>query len=862
MLLGELGHLCLIITWVTAVVAVIAYIKADAPALERRWIAMARGAFVVHGLSLWAALGILAYILFSHQYQYSYAFRHSSNDLPWYFLISCLWEGQEGSFMLWAVWNVCIGATICYRSKQTEAHGMPVFMMIQVFLTSMLIGSHFTDSLRIGSSPFLLLKDTLAADPFSVDAPFTPQDGNGLNPLLQNLWMVIHPPVIFLGFALSGVPFALTVGGLWKKQLQRLVSAVGIWLIASIAVLGVGIMMGAYWAYETLNFGGYWNWDPVENAVLIPWLVLLASLHGLLLFQRKQKGLGLTVILILAGYLLVLYSTFLTRSGILENASVHAFTDLGLSGQLLLFLLFFVALAILAIGYGRKELFHKSEEPAALSLEFWMVIGVSALGMAAFQVLLPTSIPVFNQLIHAVGITYQFAPPADAVSFYGKFQVWFAMAFCLTGGLAQLLYWRKISSTRQLEGQLFFPVMGSVLVTTLIIYTQDITSPTYVLSIFSACYVASTALYILVGIVRNNHYQRMGGLLSHMGLGILLVGLVLSAGRQTVISQNLTINAPDSGLPAHSIQENLLLNRNVPKQNQAKVFSYTGRFRELMDGDLLSADHLGAVDRQTMLVLKEGTSTSGRIFKAGETIQIKPENIHYQIALTTGNKQHTLTPRMQDNPTMGYIASPHISHFWSHDVYTHITNFPDPEKQRWSEPASYQMSLGQSVTHQGLKLTLQDVKRMAARPGIDQSNQAINLEAVMTIADAHMTYEASPVFQITPTMLVRRFPEDIPALGAKVLLSEVHPETGNYEVQISTSQRDWITIKSIEFPCISLLWMGFLIMVAGMGCAWVYRIHQFQTEQRPAAPDTPDMAWPPFSQNLPTNQTVPKYENA
>lgn len=825
---GDFGHLLLVIAFVTACIAAASYFlsaQKNGSIFYDHWIKTANHAFIVHGSSVFAALGVLIYMTYTHQYQYQYIWKHSSNDLAWYYILSCLWEGQEGSFLLWGVWNVVIGFTIIRTTKELTSPVMATFGLIQAGLLSMILGAYITDEWRIGSSPFLLLKETMSDPIFSVDPHFVPQDGNGLNPLLQNIWMVIHPPVIFLGFSMSSVPFAFVIAGLWKRSYQTIVQPTSIWLIATVCILGIGIMMGAYWAYETLNFGGYWNWDPVENAVLIPWLMLMGAIHGLVLYRRKQKGLPLAMILIITGYLLVIYATFLTRSGILGNASVHAFTDLGLSGQLLCFLLCLVLLSIVLMILRKNDLFQTLDDPPAFSIDFWMVLGICVLTLSAFQVLLCTSIPVFNTLMALVGIHKKFAPPADQVVFYSKFQIWFAIAFCLFGGIAQVIYWRKTRSLKELENHIFWPLIATLIATTLIVLVEAISNLTYIFAIFSALYVSFVGVLTLVKIIKGHQNRAMGGLLSHIGLGVMIIGFVFSAGHQKVISQNLTINAPNSDLPPHTVQENLLLSRNVPKENTNTVFTYHQKYHELPNGTRLPADNLLTISATEKIVSTSCTSSSGKVFSAGDTVIINAENTFYALEMTTPKGQKAqLLPRMQNNPTMGYIASPDIQHFLTRDVYTHITNFPDPEKTKWGKPVSFTLNTGESFHFKGLNISLQEVQSKRKVPGIAPRTSDLNIEATLIIADSFQQYTAHPVFHIDKSRKVKLFPDNIPALGIKAVLSKILPDKDEYEITLISSQRDWITIKSIEFPWLSLVWVGFLVMTSGMVCALFYRI--------------------------------------
>src|SRR5690606_38508850 len=198
---------------------------------------------------------------------------------------SAFWEGQEGSTLLWAFWHCVLGLIVIKREKQWEAPVMSILSFAQFFLATMVVGI-YVFGVKIGSNPFILLRDSGLLDEapamhvdFDVTKPIRPDylsmitDGNDLNPLLQNYWMVIHPPVLFLGFASTLIPFAFAMAGLWTRDIKGWVSRAIPWTLFSIAFLGLGIMMGAKWAYESLNFGGYWAWDPVENASLVPWMI-------------------------------------------------------------------------------------------------------------------------------------------------------------------------------------------------------------------------------------------------------------------------------------------------------------------------------------------------------------------------------------------------------------------------------------------------------------------------------------------------------------------------------------------------------------------------------------------------------------
>ena len=278
--------------------------------------------------------------------------------------------------------------------------------------------------LKIGSSPFVLLRDVIE-DPVFVSNPnFVPDDGRGLNPLLQNYWMVIHPPVLFLGFAATLIRFhfALPDCGIKIHGVDQTLHCRGD--CSQALCWALAFLMGGYWAYETLSFGGYWNWGPVENAVYVPWLIWL-QLSTWWCSTKQPKadenldGVGRV------SFILILYSTFLTRSGILGDASVHSFTDLGLSGQLLIYLLVFTLGAIALMMARWKHIPPPKRSAATWSKEFWIFMGIATLCLMGFQVFAAHIIPCIEQILGLFGINSTMATPANQIEFYSRLQLWF-----------------------------------------------------------------------------------------------------------------------------------------------------------------------------------------------------------------------------------------------------------------------------------------------------------------------------------------------------------------------------------------------------------------------------------------------------
>ncbi|MEP6700851.1 MAG: cytochrome c biogenesis protein CcsA, partial [Bacteroidota bacterium] len=475
---GELGQLFIVLSLVASLVATFSYFKSAQSKVDADvfyWKKLARYAFVLETISVVAIFGILFYIIYNHLFEYHYAWKHSSRSLELKYLLACFWEGQEGSFMLWSIWHCVLGLILIKTSKKWEAPVMTVISFAQFCLATMIAGIYIF-GWKMGSNPFILLRDAGVFDnapglhiDFDVNQALKPdyllsiKDGNDLNPLLQNYWMVIHPPVLFMGFASTIVPFAFVMAGLWKKKFGEWTKPALPWALFSAAVLGVGIMMGAMWAYESLTFGGYWAWDPVENASLVPWLVLIAGIHTLLIYKHSGHSLRATHLFFILAFGLVLYSTFLTRSGILGESSVHAFTDLGMNWQLLAFLLVFVGPALVFFFSRYKEIPAVQKEESGSSREFWMFIGSLVFFLSAIVIIGKTSLPVFNKLFGT-----KIAPPEDAEFAYNSIQVYVAVIIALLTAVTQYLKY-KDSSGKYFWKKIWIPTVIAAIAATLIL---------------------------------------------------------------------------------------------------------------------------------------------------------------------------------------------------------------------------------------------------------------------------------------------------------------------------------------------------------------------------------------------------------
>jgi cytochrome c-type biogenesis protein CcmF len=880
---GQLGHFFVILSFVTALVATVAYflsalglrsmaevelveepqlayagessfggkttkrkakpaVQAPAPPARDDWRTLARWAFYVHGAAVIGVASSLFYIIYNHYFEYHYAWSHSSRALPVQYMISCFWEGQEGSFLLWLFWNAVLGAILTRTSgKQWEAPMMAIFALVQAFLASMILGVIFGDSFKVGSSPFLLLTEAMPDAPiFTADPNFVPKDGNGLNPLLQNYWMVIHPPTLFLGFALALVPFAYCIAGLWRNQPLEWIRPALPWTLIGGMVLGVGVMMGGYWAYETLNFEGYWNWDPVENAVYVPWLVLVAALHTMLIAKRSSTGLKMSIILTIATFVLILYSTFLSRSGILGNASVHSFTDLGLSGQLLLYLLAFVVLAVVLAASKWKYIPVDTEEASVYTKEFWVFIGATVLCLAAFQVIATTSIPVYNKVLESFGKISNLALPADQVAHYSKFQIWFFMIIALLTGVGQYMWWRKLENKKW--DALITPGILTLLLSAGLIAFGEMKNPVYMALLVASIFALMTNGTILLDVIRGN-YRLSGGAIAHIGMALMLLGILYSAGYTKVISINtsgLLISKQEEFTKDNNKQnkENTLLWLNQPERMGQYQLTYRGQRIEARDvPGYIPRNDVEVIEGDFHGIALRDIEQNGKVYhKKGDTLALYPENTYYDVEYREPNGQiFNLYPRAQVNERMGLLASPDIRHKADRDMYTYVNSVPNPgDENKWEKTETFNVAIKDTFFLNDYVAILDDVVRTNEVEGMEIGETDAAVRAKVRVLDKNGEHILSPAF-IIKNRMVAHPAETSDELGVRIQLNEIDPRTGKFTFAVNRTQRDYIVMKAIEKPLINVLWIGTLIVVIGFLIATIRRYREFSKMRNKAA---------------------------
>lgn len=824
-LIGNIGHFAVILAFVTSLITAFSYYQyTKASELEKdNWRRFSRIVFYIHSIASIAIAFVLFEIIYNHRFEYFYAYSHSSKALPVHYMISSFWEGQEGSFILWIVWNVVLGLVLIRTNKKWEGPVMVVFSLVQAFLVSMILGVVIGD-LKIGSSPFILLRDAVNAPIFQLNPDFVPEDGTGLNPLLQNIWMVIHPPTLFLGYASTLVPFAFLIGGLATRKYAEWVRPALPWAQFSAMILGMGIIMGAYWAYVTLNFGGYWNWDPVENAVYVPWLILVAGIHTMITFKKSSTALKSSIVLIIASFILVLYATFLVRSGVLGDSSVHSFTDLGLSGQLLIYMLFFLAVSIYLAAKHWKHIPTSEKEADVYSREFWIFIGATTLALMAFQVILPTSIPVWNAIVESLGGISNIAPPVDQVGFYTKFQLWFAVAVALLTAVGQYFWWNKMDA-KALREALVVPYIISVILSAIIIVAGKVFDITYIIVVLASVFTIVANATILVRLLKKSTFKLAGGSLAHIGLGLILIGTMFSSGYSEVISQNMSGLVYSNSWEDELNKEHVLLWINKPTQIKEYTAVYRGRQKKVKGvPELVPVKYLQETDRVNEAIAKSDIVIRDKMyFQKGDVVPIVlEENDYFRIDYyKEDNYQFTLNPMSQFNTSMGLISSPDSRRFVDRDLYTFVSAINDFEDPEWRDDETYEVAPGDTFFIADFVTNFEGGEVLSEVEGVPLFDGDVAVKAKLVVQDYDVEKRLEPIFIIRGAQ-VGRIPVIDNELGVKVELTNIVPEENKFVFTVNRYQKDYVVLKAIVKPQINILWIGTIIMLLGF-CVAIYR---------------------------------------
>lgn len=843
--IGNVGNGFVVLSFVASLIALIGFFLSTK---NREYLKFARNAFYVHSISVFGIAATLFVMLFNHYYEYQYVWQHSNNEMPMKYILSCFWEGQEGSFLLWTFWNVILGLILQRSLKnEWEAPVMAIFSLAQVFLASMIMGLYIGDY-KIGSNPFLLLRE----HPDYFNLPFIQAyiqrpnyiadlQPRGLNPLLMNYWMTIHPPTLFLGFSATLPPFAFAVAALWNKKHYDWQTMALPWTFFGILILGVGILMGGAWAYEALSFGGFWAWDPVENSSLVPWLILVGAGHVMIVNKNRGGSLFTTHVLSIGSFLLVLYSTFLTRSGILGNASVHAFTDLGMQGQLVLYVLTFILLCValviddalikisyivlslllayFTVLYGYKKIaffiwisssigltiyaynkyFPKEKDEEELySREFWIFLGSLILLLSSLIITYFTSVPVVNKLFNINKAPLK-------VEDYNLWTVPFAILLMILIAASQFLKYKKTDS-KEFYKKLRYTFIIAV------VFGLASSIPLYFIKDYSEAsrlqkwnLVSYTLLFVfgIFAVLANGDYwlrvlkgkiSKAGASIAHIGFALILIGALVSTSKKQTLSKNTSAKKVSSLGEGFDDRKSLFMEIGDTLPMGPYLVTYEGKERQGID-----------------VYFKVNYFTKGNDGKPEFAFQLQP--------------------KIQDNPRMGKAADPATKHYLNRDIYTHITaadlnTTEEKNKNAFTTPKNYVGHMGDTIFASNAIIIIDSLKTNVSEKEYSQADSLLEVTAVLKAFNENgEVFKARPKYVIKKNMIIPQT-DEIKDLGLKFSFWKINPEEGSVEITMSekvNNSKDFIVMEAYMFPYINVLWLGCIVMAFGTLIAVIER---------------------------------------
>ena len=720
----------------------------------------ARRLYAAYAVAILLASGLLLLLLLTHDFRLSYVASYSERNLPFYYLFSTFWAGQEGSFMLWLFFGALIGFFVWRTAKEQEPPVMIVYLASFLGIVAILCKQ----------PPFRFLEKV-------------PFDGQGLNPLLQDPWMVIHPPVMFAGFASLSVPFAFAIADLWAKRWDGWVVRAMPWALFTFLTLGTAILMGGYWAYKTLGWGGYWAWDPVENTSLVPWLATVALVHGMFLQKAREKHRKINVILAILAFCCILYGTFLTRSGVLADFSVHSFIDLGITGWLVGIIVFFLFGGLGLLAWRWKEIpvapeidptTGKEKEEPFLSRSVLFILSVTLICASAAVILLGTSAPILTRITGK--------PSQVATEFYNLTHAPVAILIGLLIALVPFLSWRG-EAGRDVVRKAFTAFVVGILGAG-VAFAAGVRGVKDLLFIGFAVMGCAANVESVVLFVRRKAIASVGGYLAHVGVAIMLVGILISG--------------------AYERKAQVTLYRGAPTQVGRNTMTFTKTVFVTEDGSVKKREELDPTrlaDRRAKQAMEvEVVSPRGKVWKAYPKL--------YQNERT---QQLMANPDVRSTALMDLYLSPQ-AYDPGQPVRVEGTRFPlkSGEEKTVSGVGFKLLGIGMDRSQLNAsppRVTL-NAKVVVTPPGGKPAEQTAKMVMTMKGADDSETSALDTPIPGTPGMF-----RIVRAGGSDAVEIEVLGMNPAGDVKPATSES--LSVDITTKPLISLVWGGFYVMMAG-----------------------------------------------
>ncbi len=531
--MADIGYIALILALVASIYSAIAFALGTRRG-DARLVASAKNSLLAVCGLVSVATAILVYALVTHDFQIEYVASYTSSDMSLSYLISALWAGNDGSLLFWA-WLISLFAVVVVLQKRVVGKELVPYASMIIMATA----AFFFALLVFVSNPFQELA-------------FVPAEGMGLNPLLENPGMLFHPPFLLAGYVGFTIPFAFAIAALLTRRFgDEWLIAIRRWTLVAWLLLAIGNLLGAWWAYVELGWGGYWAWDPVENASFMPWLVATAFLHSTMMQRRRGMLKRWNMVLIILTFSLTIFGTFLTRSGVLS--SVHTFAASPLLGYSLLAFIGVILFGSLGLLYLRSaELKGEAEMESLISRESTFLLNNLLIVGAAFAIFLGTVFPLISEAVRGVKISV--GPP-----FFDQVNGPIFLAVILLTGICALIGWRRasiknlvrnflwpgvatiglgialfISGIREWYALIAFPVFGFVLFTISSEWFRGMRARHRM--------KAENYLKAFFGLIGANR-PRYGGYIVHIGIIIFAIGV---GGSFYDVEKEVTLRLGDS----------------------------------------------------------------------------------------------------------------------------------------------------------------------------------------------------------------------------------------------------------------------------------------------------------------------------
>ena len=715
--------------------------------------------FVTGSASLFGAMATLAALFVGDQFQFEYVAGHSWKQSAIPYKVAAIWAGQQGSFLLWACCSAIFGLITFRKAGIYQRWYLVTFSTFLCCLSAILAFE----------TPFGTLEKMVQGGIL-----YVPLNGIGLVPSLQNYWVVIHPPIIFLGFGSLTVMFAYAVSAMLTGDMRSWVPIVRPWTLVSLAILGLGLVLGGLWAYETQGWGGFWAWDPVENVSFVPWLMVAALVHGSMVQVAQKKWFGVNLLLGGAPFLLFVYGTFLTRSGYLDKFSVHSFAQMN---RVALWVLFgFLALALIGfiglwIGKGLRQsrilLLDRTEEPSPRGSGF--TAGTILLTVLSLSIGIGMSVPFFY------GLMGKDAKVVDE-PLYHQVVVWFFIPIMLLMAITPFLSWRN--TDKAALSRKFWSVIGIAFLllsfvlfglhqsnwsqagdaSTSIRFPFGVNVPrapwVLLLAFLTAVTVAANTLR--VGELFKRSKLGIGGFLAHIGVAVTLGGLIVSRGMEQKQQILIMEGTPGQGLGYH-----------------------------------IQFDH--------MTSHPETDATNKAVFAVSPTANTAGQSSFH------ANASYFFTPG--DNGKTDVFTSPAIEHTWSHDIYFALET---PQINLWDMPETF--SLGETKEGSGVSVTYLGI----AQHG-EAGQKGASFGAKLKVIEDGVTYFGEPKITLGSGP---DSPKVSPSLRAT--LTGMNANDGSIQLQMPYTHI-LFPVQLFYKPMTVLIWIGLFFMTVGGLLSAFYR---------------------------------------